>query len=63
MGIRSCDGEFKGRVIIASEGDGAWSSPVYLVEDEETSCGCALTDEEWATARDKLVEACRDVED
>ena len=59
---RACDGEVSARVVQDSQGDGAWSSPMVIIEDQESSCTCVLTKEEYEKLATQLVEAANESE-
>lgn len=56
---RFCEGEIEGRVYQDTEGDAAVIGGLHdfwAVEDETADCDCALTEAEWDTVREKLLE-------
>jgi hypothetical protein len=58
-GLHWCGGDVEAKLVLDSDGDGVWSTPVWLTEDEDTTCGCTLTEAEWDAARTGLLEAGR----
>jgi hypothetical protein len=55
-GWRYCEGSVVVRVTLDTDEHAGWGVPYCVVEQEELTCGCNLSDAEWEAARVELVD-------